>query len=304
MAEDLAVALDPGAAVRGRVVRSDGRGVADAALTLLDHATPPGEVDAAVTEKDGSFEITDLAAGSYEMRIEHGATGVTATRTIQAPGRDLRVELAPTVVVRGRVVDAATRAPIPRFWVSFARDPRQAQGSDFPGERGEAVDAADGAFVIEDVPTGESALTVQAEGYRMKRVEGLAVSAEGGASEIEVALDAGATLRGRVTGSDGEPLPDAHVSVSGNGNNASAETDEAGDYEIKGLAPGESTVIVARSGYRSVRRTLDPQPAGGWTSRCRAGSLSPASFVYDEAGVPKARVTAARGRSTPIPRTR
>ena len=57
------------------------------------------------------------------------------------------------------------------------------------------------------MPTGESTLTVHAEGYRVKRIEGLSVSAEGGAPEVEVALDPGVTLRGRVTGSEGEPWP-------------------------------------------------------------------------------------------------
>jgi protocatechuate 3,4-dioxygenase beta subunit len=288
------VVLAPGAAIRGRVVRSDGRGVADASVFVRDHANPPATAASTSSDSGGAFELTDLVAGAYELGVWHADTAVQAKRTVEAPAADLRVVLGPTAALRGRVVDQAARTPVPRYWITLAT--RGGAPSDFAAERVEEIVAADGVFVVEDVPTGAVDLIFQAEGYRPRPMENVAVSAEPDGPDLEVALEPGLTVRGRVS-SDGAVVADAMVTAGADGTrtDASASTDENGDYELKGLPAGELTLRVSRAGYRSVRRTLDArQEPRADVALTRGLSLS-GTVVADETGVPDARVAAASG---------
>ena len=197
-APELEVVLEPGAAVRGRVVRADGRGLADATLTLQDLSTPPLAAATAVTEADGSFALADVAPGAYELQVAHD-TGIAGHAPGAGAGGRPRVELGADghrARARDRRRDARAGAGIPGRGRPRVRE---APDDDFTGSRAEEVSAADGAFVVEDVPVGAFTLTVSAEGYRTKAMENVAVSAEAGAPEIEVALEPGVSVRGRVT---------------------------------------------------------------------------------------------------------
>ena len=289
---DLDVILDGGAEIRGRVVRADGRGVAGASVTLQDQ--PPAVAGTAVTEADGTFLIADLAPGSYELQIAKNDGGIHATRRVEAPVSDLRVELGPTLTLRGRVFDATTRAPVPRFSIALARASSPPDGEDFSG-RSQEFDAAEGTFVLEDVAVGGSTLFVRAEGYRQKAIEGVTVSSDATSPELEVALEAGASIRGRVGNTDGEALADVQVGAGEGREAVAAETDENGEYELKGVVPGEVTVRFAKDGFRSLRRTVQTgQQARLDVTLSRGFSLT-GVVLYDDAGLPKAYVSASSG---------
>jgi Carboxypeptidase regulatory-like domain len=288
--EDLDVVLDAGTEIRGRVVRSDGRGVGGANVTLQDRAQTLGGT--ALTEADGSFAIADLAPGAYELQVNKPDAGVHVTRRVEAPSSDLRVQLGPAVTVRGRVLDAASRAPVPRFSIHVSPASRPDM-EDVSSGRNQEFDAAEGTFVLEDVTVGGSTLLIKADGYRQKTIEGVAAAGEEGNPELEVALEAGVSIRGRVTGVDGTALADVRVdAVHGRGEGVGAETDENGEYELKAVAPGEVTVRFEKEGLRSARRTVQ---AGGGTradvTLSRGLSLN-GVVLYEDAGLAKAFVTA------------
>src|SRR5262249_46013233 len=179
----LDVVLDAAAEVRGRVVRPDGRGVADAGITLSEASK---SVERTVeTQADGTFAIADVAAGGYELAVRT-TSGEQASLRVEAPNADVRVELPPTITLHGRVIDAATRAPVPRFAVSVGVHEHDAQ------PRGIGVlEAADGTFTVDDVVPGKSVLSVKADGYREKRIEDIEAPADGAGSEMEDALEGG-----------------------------------------------------------------------------------------------------------------
>ena len=289
--QNLDVVLDPAAEIRGRVVRADGRGVAGAALSLQDQSKTPAGT--AVSEADGSFSIADLAAGSYELQIAQMELGIHASRRVEAPVSDLRVELGPTITVRGRVFDAATRAPVPRFAVMLAPASSRLEEDDAFGGRNQEFDTPEGTLLLEDVLVGGSILIVSAEGYRAKTIEGVAVSADAGNPELEVALEAGVTIRGRVTTTDGEAVPDAQVSAGERRDRqGAAETDENGDYELKGVASGEVRIEVAKQGFRSVHRTVQASQSTRLDVSLSRGLSLIGVVLYDDAGVPNANVFA------------
>jgi protocatechuate 3,4-dioxygenase beta subunit len=295
-AGEITVVLDPAAALSGRVVRADGRGLAAASLSLQDFGTPPAAVAGGVTDEEGRFTLADLAAGAYELKIAHD-DGISATRQVQAPAADLRVELAPSGTVRGRVVDAATRAPVAAFQVHLTRQPRPGRAADdFADGRSEEIEAADGTFVVEGLPPGAATLYVRAEGYRMRTIENVAVTGDADAPAIDVALEPGVAIKGRVT-ADGAALADAQVSggVQGGHEDSGATSDENGDYELKGLPAGEVTLRVSKQGYQSARRTVDARPGTRVDIALSRGLTLSGVVVADEAGVAKARVGAYSG---------
>jgi hypothetical protein len=98
----------------------------------------------------------------------------------------------------------------------------------------------DGRFFLL-VPPGRHDIYVSAPGYadRSVRVE---VGA-GESLEVEVALDFGATVAGRVLDPAGFPAPGAQVRVAWSEEGALALDD--GTYEVRGLAPGVDVYLVA-----------------------------------------------------------
>src|SRR5262249_12611149 len=200
------------------------------------------------------------------------------------------IELAPTAAVRGRVVDASTRLPIPRFAVSLRPATGPTPGEDLGG-RNRFSNAADGAFVIKDAPLGEATLSFEADGYRPKEIEGVSITGDGDVLDQEVALEPGASLRGRVAGLDGTGIPDAAVSVGGSDGGA-AETDENGAYEVKGLATGEARVEIQKTGYRTARRTIEVRASTRLDVTLSPGLALRGTVVSGEAAASNVRVEA------------
>src|SRR5712671_944933 len=59
------------------------------------------------------------------------------------------------------------------------------------------------------------------------------------------------TVTGRVTTSDGKPVPDARVYVPGT--NVATRTDANGNYSLTGVPGGPQVVVVRQRGYVPVR---------------------------------------------------
>jgi hypothetical protein len=256
--EELSVVLERGAEIRGQVLRHDGKGVAAASVSLLDALDKP--VASTFSAAEGDFLLGDLTPGPYEVLVTT-ESGIAVRRTVEAPASDVRIEIGPTTTVRGRVVEAATRSPVARFHVTIEREAGEAAPSEDFGARSQEFAVADGGFVIEDVPLGESTLTVRADGYLPQRIEDLALTAEAPPPEIEVALDAGLALRGRVTSTEGAALGEAYVSArTGTEHEVTVTTDENGQYAFKSLAPGEVTLEFRKPGFRTAQRRV-PLPA-------------------------------------------
>ena len=103
-----------------------------------------------------------------------------------------------TGVFRGRVIDAATRKPVPQqFEVRLARIQR---GPEIREEQPitQTFQSDTGRFAWKDAPAGTWNVTVAAPRYQHFRVEGFSVVAGKTTREIVMPLQRGYTLRGRV----------------------------------------------------------------------------------------------------------
>jgi protocatechuate 3,4-dioxygenase beta subunit len=155
----------------------------------------------------------------------------------------------------------------------------------------------DGSFVLEGVKPGMSEVVVNAAGYTTARVPNIEVQDGKTAPDLEVDVETGAKLTGRVTGPDGSPLAGVSVRSDAMGggarvmrfdtNDNSAVTDPSGEYTIDTLEPGEKTFTFSRSGYIAQQKTVTV--AAGKDARLDAQmstGISATGFVVTDSGSP------------------
>src|SRR5205814_881363 len=124
----------------------------------------------------------------------------------------------------------------------------------------------DGTFVIENVKPGPTQVVAMAAGYTTGRAPNVEVEDGKTAADVEVALETGAKLTGRVTDSSGAAVAGVSVRLDNNTGGgrmmrfdaveSSGITDPNGDYTIDTVEPGEKTFVFARSGFVSESKTV------------------------------------------------
>jgi protocatechuate 3,4-dioxygenase beta subunit len=231
------VRLRPGRAIRGRVVDAEQRPVADAVVTFngaLEVADPKGsslhcELGVARSAPDGSFRLEDVDGRSdHLLAVQHDghaeafvpARGATADVDVDVGD----VVLRRGALVAGTVVDAAGR-PVPRFrvFLAFARslggasssaDWRERFREQFFAMREPPVtfSRADGTFAFGDVAPGRWELSPSNVPDGSVRVP-VTVDADEVLEGVELCVDEGRSISGRVVDDQGAPVTMASVYV-------------------------------------------------------------------------------------------
>jgi hypothetical protein len=182
-------------------------------------------------------------------------------RNVTAPASDVVINLPVGGRITGRVFDKATHHPIASFQAGI-NPSRSVGGRMFsmpPLLRSFTSD--DGSFILENVPPGNTQVVVNAPGYAAGRVASLNVEDGKTLTDVEVGLETGTRLSGRITATDGTPISGATVR-EGDGSpmmrmmQDGATTDPNGDYTIESLEPGEKTFQIAAQGYLNESRTV------------------------------------------------
>ncbi len=266
-ASGVAIALVRGGVLTGSVVEG-GTGIVGARVRVsrrvrdgADGWTPPFRV---VAEKrtvaaDGTFRFEGLPEGPFRVEAwtEDGRYGVRdqAAAAADAP---LVVEVEAGWTVEGRVVRAADGTPVEAATIAVRG------AADRPPPVG-ATSGADGSFRLSGVAAGLVDVLVTAEGLSPRMVRGVEVREASDNRVGDVALTAGATVRGTVTDEAGQPQAgvvvalrsrDLHLALS-------APTDSDGRFEFFRVAPGAwlAAVTDVAGGLRQER--LFSVPAEG-----------------------------------------
>lgn len=211
------------------------------------------------TGTDGRFLLGNLIRGhSYSLSAELDGYLPAKVSGIEAPTREpLRIELKPAPTLVGRVVGPDGR-PVAMASVNARRE-----GAPVHMPPIASADADEnGRFRLSFPAPGPVTLAAVAHGYRTKVISGIEVPAGGEAGPVEVSLEPGAVLEGRVLDERGRPVPGAQVSVHSTGSlsGSTMMSDEStaadGRYRLEGLDFGPH-VVSATAGDRTVRASVD-----------------------------------------------
>lgn len=255
------ITLERGVSIEGRVTDSKGRPVEGAEVT----ATPSISLDALGTSgvtsqqpvetgADGSFRIGALKRGErYDLFIRHTGHVPTTAPGVEAPAEDVKIVLQTARTLSGRVV-GPEREPVPGAEIAATEETKASfdgAGYEFTSTRPLAVTDAEGRFVIADLEAGILNLVVSARQYRTRRLEGFRMPDED-VEDLEIVLDRGARLEGRVVDGEGEPVARARLEArlqggeggSGPDSQPAAVSGADGSYVLEGLETAQYRIVV------------------------------------------------------------
>ncbi|HYC61583.1 MAG TPA: carboxypeptidase regulatory-like domain-containing protein [Thermoanaerobaculia bacterium] len=250
--------LDPAVEITGRVTRA-GTGIENARVSIFG----PGAEGNATTGPDGSFTIGGLAPGTVRLMVRKEEEFVQEMRSITAPARDVKIELPAGGRVSGRVVEKGSGKPITTFHAGISTSRGGPGMMMLAPPTLKEFTSEDGSFVLEGIPGGAVVLVATSPGFAASRLN---ITVEDGKSveDVELQLDAGVKLAGRVTGSNGAPLSDVRVHLlpsptagfSTRGMENSTSTDSNGEYSMEGLEAGEETVMFTHAKHTEARKSV------------------------------------------------
>ncbi len=234
--------------IAGTVVDPEGAAVSGA----LVRATPSGpstnllarEVSS-LSDPSGRFDMSPLDTGTYTLIAEAAPWAPAVREGIQAGVLNVTLTLANGAVLSGNVHRKHDGSPIAAFAVVV----RGRQGSR-PLSRS-FLDAS-GHFEMAGLTPGPERIMVAAQGCTPAQMD-IVVTNEG-PNEIDVELEAGSRIAGRVTDAvTKKPIADAQVSAEGGVGDADTvvpivahtSTDSAGNFELVGLAEGVQSIVAS-----------------------------------------------------------
>jgi len=160
---------------------------------------------------------------------------------------------------RGRVVDAVTRQPVPKFEIQLLELMRPG----IPGNAraSQSFQSVDGRFAWQRAPVGKWMGVVAAPRYQRFRIEALSISANKATREFVIPLRSGHTLKGRVFDqSSGVGIGDAYVQFRDVGSPLSGlaqpgtvtRSSTDGTFVLDGVPEGD-TIVTASARDHALR---------------------------------------------------
>jgi hypothetical protein len=267
---DLALAASGASAGTLRItVHARGAPVAGARIFVAPAGTPEGRGYEA--QADGTRTVTGLPPGEYELTARHPRYLPGGARVRVEAGRatDAILEIREGGRLYGIVTDAAGN-PLAGATVQLLDGTTQLP---VVPELRAWTDRA-GRYVLEAVPEGEFGARFRHERFRPLDRMGLVWAGPGDAKEVNVALEEGTFLAGRVVDEAGAPVAGALVMGTNEGGGM-ARTDAEGRFALYGLGNAPISGSAAAPGYGTVYwRGVAPNTANLEVRLPRAGSLT------------------------------
>jgi len=230
----------------GQVTGPGGQPLPDILVNATIKNREPGrllpDISLRETDVNGRFSIIGLTDEIWSVSVRHpGYLPVAKELKLHAGENRLDLRLEHGLEVEGRIVNLAGQ-PVPAAWPSLEPDP-----ADDPSALGFGGDASDdaGHFLISGVSPGRYRLQIRKQGY-LEPASVPVLLTDRSVRGIEIRLDRGGTLHGRVRGLAAKDLAEMRIYP---------EPDEPinsrGEFRIHGLRPGD-WIVTAESGNRTV----------------------------------------------------
>lgn len=318
--ETIVLKLEEGHAIRGRVIDGNAQPIEGVLISAEPIRRGIENIANAVyqpvkTDDAGEFVYPGLRDGTYRLnanKFGYGAGRSTNARTGDEP---VEIQLARNPVVRGRVVDAETGEPVTRFRVLLGREDTLVFAS---SQQTQYFESPTGEFEFENVSVkAPFYLFADAEGFAWSRSDliplpGIDASAaaearamevgrrgEGGREAeaprtpqrlppvadvegVEIRLERGARVRGRILDGDGKGIAGASVSLVPRPSSQSEEaqifltmimrsmrtasldarTDQNGEYLVENVQPGRFVVKASHRSFAAAETDVATQVSG------------------------------------------
>jgi protocatechuate 3,4-dioxygenase beta subunit len=319
------VALAPGIGVAGVVVDSRGQPIAGAEVRAATPQSPSSFIFRsvettpadAVSAADGSFVLEDRSTGEIlDIAVTHPDYGPGSAPGVSVPAsQPIRITLPATRRVEGRVVTPDGQPLSGATVLASEMILRSLGGSQMMGSNRfhRAVTTDEGTFSISGVAPGPIQLRVSLAGYQNAEREGLEVK-PGEDLFVELTLEPGATVEGRVLNAAGDPVVRATVRAQEGGMGGAAfvmmsgmgnSTDADGRYLLEGVKPGQRTLVAQAEGMPRAVRDIEVKPGRNTLDFTLAGGHEVTGRVTDESGtgIAGAMVFLREGMRFDAPRT-
>lgn len=296
------IVLQPLVRAQGKVLDEGGAPVEGATLHLALGAegggffrAGPESPPVATSGAGGEFSFADVSAGQ-RFNLIAGKDGYVsaqlADQVLAPPGREqppLILRLGRAGTVAGLVASDGEPVVFANVQIHPLEPPPRSESITWgPVARTDA----EGGFSIGRLWPGRYRLEVEANGFQSWSSDPFTVAA-GERKQLDVELERGALVVGKVLLANGTPVPDAWVSLAENGSTrgvasrADRPTDVLGQYRIDSAKPGARWLEVTSDRYRRQGRAVDV--AAGVNQLdfvLETGSLEIAGRVIDTEGQP------------------
>ena len=259
---EVAVMLEPGKVIRAKVTDPVGRPIPQAIVRVEGWRSGEALSWSGRTDPSGRFEMPDAPADGATFQISAKSFRSILRKHIPAAETDVVVTMRPEPVVRGTVVDAATKKPLEKFRVIEGIALWEARPPFFKWDSRKAFEG--GAYQHTFEPHDEvvaSYVRVEADGYR-PAVAGPVPDAGG---EFNFELTRGNDVTGTVTQPDGSPAAGVQVLLAQRGDQVDiisgrmdqtdgvrTKTDDAGHFRFGPQAAAFWLVACTDGGYAVV----------------------------------------------------
>ncbi len=240
--DGIEITLKAGAVVEGRVLAPDGRPAIGASVRLAGESPEMIRMGGAGVDGNGYYRLDGLEPGAVSVEATHEdypriVKDIEAKEGINA--LNLRFEGGQEVA---GMVTSTSGEPIGQAVVRLVPAGRYWGGS-------ESVTDNDGGFSMAGVKEGSYRLRAEAEGYAPSTNDMQVEVAGEPVRGLEVVLDPGATIYGKISGLEPESFSKVGVRAESSGYRGLQESgaDYRGEYRLEHLPPGRYTVIATLS---------------------------------------------------------
>ena len=250
--DELVIRVHPAAYIEGRVVIAGSERPCPGAQVSLQNVAKRREY--AIADDEGQVEFRGVLAGDYEVTVWCDGYVPLADYPDIAVAEDniggLVWEVNEGLAIRGLVVDQAGE-PVPDIHVRARAvlDPKAARGQ---GTRSGNPSEDDGSFELRGLLPGRYEVSVASWRSRPGPLEPVTVELDGGAdiNDLRIVMPAVGRIRGRVVDESGAPVSGARLEAElvGSRSRGSSRTNDAGEFEIADLRPGETRVTASGGG--------------------------------------------------------
>jgi Predicted outer membrane protein len=257
----LDVTLDTAVEIIGRALRPDGTPLQGA--SLFAQKGQSGSGIPTLTGADGSFTLSGLASTTYTVSANKTDEGLTASKTVRAPAKDVVIQAEQGNRISATVVDEKHQ-PVLEFRAGVSVTQVMGNMVNRNPAMMQEFHTSDGQVVLDHIRPGTYDLVVDAAGFAVKRAP---VRVEEGKSVegLEVALTRGVSLTVRVVDTSGSPVTGAMIRevAAGGGpvvqdfsGSLRSSTDANGECLFQDVDPGEKTFAISKLGCSVEKKSV------------------------------------------------